>query len=419
MSGLPPTRAAALARLEAFVPKAGLDYAEKRNTDAGPGRPSAVSGLSPYIRHRLVTEAEVAAAVLARHPWPDAEEFIHEVCWRSYWKFWLEQRPSVWDDYRLERDAALKQVETDNALRGAYGRAVAGETGIACFDTWARELTAQNTLHNHARMWFASIWVFTLRLPWALGADLFLRHLLDGDAASNTLSWRWVMGCQTRGKHYVATAANIARFTEGRFDPAGELNETPAPIIGEAPPAPLPLPRLPCLPSGPIGLLLHDDDFGVESLVLGKAAPRAIAAVACPAARSPLGCADAVTSFVTGARDDAAARGAALYGVPARSLPAEPAALLHWAETAGVGAVIMPACMVGWTATSIGELARALQSRGLSVHIARRAWDEACWPHTTRGFFPFREQIPRILQAAFASGNETDRDSVAASTIVL
>jgi deoxyribodipyrimidine photo-lyase len=65
-----------------------------------------------------------------------------------------------------------------------------------------QELVETGYLHNHARMWFASIWIFTLRLPWELGADFFLRHLLDGDAASNTLSWRWVAGLHTKGKHY-------------------------------------------------------------------------------------------------------------------------------------------------------------------------------------------------------------------------
>ena len=124
-------------------------------------------------------------------------------------------------------DAAAGGV---GALRGRAGRGGAvgrgaggggGATGIDCFDAWARELVATGYLHNHARMWFASIWIFTLRLPWELGADFFLRHLIDGDPASNTLSWRWVAGLQTAGKTYLATAENIARFTGGRFAPQG------------------------------------------------------------------------------------------------------------------------------------------------------------------------------------------------------
>ena len=59
-------------------------------------------------------------------------------------------------------------------------------------------------------MWFASIWIFTLELPWQLGAEFFMQHLYDGDAASNTLGWRWVAGVQTQGKHYLASEWNLS-----------------------------------------------------------------------------------------------------------------------------------------------------------------------------------------------------------------
>jgi hypothetical protein len=67
-------------------------------------------------------------------------------------------------------------------------------------------------------MWFASIWIFTLELPWQLGAEFFMQHLFDGDAASNTLGWRWVAGVQTQGKHYLASEWNIKKFTNNRFN---------------------------------------------------------------------------------------------------------------------------------------------------------------------------------------------------------
>ncbi len=89
-------------------------------------------------------------------------------------------------------------------------------------------------LHNHARMWFASIWIFTLRLPWVLGADFFMRHLCDGDPASNTLSWRWVAGLHTRGKTYLARASNIATYTGGRFTPQDHDLAAFAPPLTEA-----------------------------------------------------------------------------------------------------------------------------------------------------------------------------------------
>ena len=92
-------------------------------------------------------------------------------------------------------------------------------------------------------MWFASIWIFTLKLPWELGADFFMRHLLDGDPASNTLSWRWVGGHpDAAAKTYLARRDNIERFTQGRFAPDG-LSSTAEPLDDAPPPAPQGAPR--------------------------------------------------------------------------------------------------------------------------------------------------------------------------------
>jgi len=210
----PPTREAGRARLDAFVPNAGARYAARRNFDFGPGDRSNVSMLSPYLRRRMVLEAETVDAVHERFAPSTVEKFVQEVFWRTYWKGWLEHRPAVWRDYleavRRDRDG----LSTDE--RADYERAFDAATGIDAFDAWARELVETGLLHNHARMWFASIWIFTLRLPWSLGADFFLRHLVDGDPASNTLSWRWVAGLHTRGKHYLARAANIRKYKIGR-----------------------------------------------------------------------------------------------------------------------------------------------------------------------------------------------------------
>ncbi|MBU8537588.1 FAD-binding domain-containing protein [Falsiroseomonas tokyonensis] len=387
----PADRAAALHRLQAFGPRMGHHYARGRNTDLGPGHRADVSRLSPALRHRLVTEAEVVATALRLHGAEAAGKFIEEVFWRSYWKGFLQLRPALWDDYQAELAQDLARLEAEPELRAGYDRAVHGATGIAGFDAWAAELREAHWLHNHARMWFASIWIFTLRLPWTLGADFFLRHLLDGDAASNTLSWRWVAGLHTAGKAYVARAENIARCTGGRFDPAGQLEEDAAPLPFLPPSAPRPLPGLGPLPEGPVALLLHEDDLHPESL-LPDGVPdgvkvRAIAGFAVPQARSPLGCAPGVARHAWQALADGLARAGRHFDAPATGLA--PEAVAGWAVGHGLP-VVTPEAPVGWTAA-------ALEGLGIPLHPIRRDWDAACWPEATRGYFAFRQRIPDWL----------------------
>ena len=394
-----PTRAAGLARLDAFLPFAAHGYAEGRNTDPGPGAPAAVSRLSPYIRCRLLTEAEITRRVIAMHGPVRARKFIEEVIWRSYWKGWLEQRPSVFAWYRAGVVRAENRLATEAGLRRAFHAACEGETGIACFDSWARELVTHNYLHNHARMWFASIWIFTLRLPWELGAEFFLRHLLDGDAASNTLSWRWVAGLHTRGKPYVARAANIARHTEGRFDPRGELDEDPAPLTEEMA---LPKPAMPGLamsaperlPAGPVALLLHDEDCAPESLDLGPAKVAALAGISAAGARAARGTVPAVAEFAAGAVADALARAAFRFDVEG-SLIESPENLAAWARGHGLP-VVTPYPPVGPVADLLAR------SDFAPIRVLRR-WDADLWPHATRGYFQLRARIPDLLDSLEAA----------------
>ena len=215
------SRDGALKKLDNFINAELPNYNFKRNFDLGPEDKSNVSCLSPYISHRLITEYEVAKIVLAKFPYQKVEKYIQEIFWRVYWKGWLELRPQVWSDF-TEDLKALK--EDDN-----YKKAINGETQIKCFNDWVNELKKNNYLHNHTRMWFASIWIFTLNLPWQKGAEFFMKHLFDGDAASNTLSWRWVAGLQTKGKHYLAQAWNISKFTNNKYQNV-KLNENAVPL---------------------------------------------------------------------------------------------------------------------------------------------------------------------------------------------
>lgn len=368
------TRAAALDRLAEVLPRTGRAYAANRNTDAGPDAAATTTVLSPYLRRRLILEEEVIGATFAAHGPDKAEKFIQEVFWRAYFKGHLETHPTLWANYQTLVQKGQDDLATQSGLRQVFADAVAGQTGISGFDDWAQELVETGWLHNHTRMWFASIWIFTLRLPWALGADFFLRHLIDGDPASNTLSWRWVAGLHTRGKAYVARASNIHRYTEGRFSPEG-LDEDPAPLQETDLASAVPLPKPIAIPQGDVALLLHLDDLNPESLPLGSAQVIRVGGL--------LAHAPGATARVRRADEDAMAdaltRAAAHFGCPA-----EPTSD-GWAAGRPV--------VTAWA--PVGPSADALPPGCTRV---RRPWDELAWPRATRGYFQVKAAIPSILR---------------------
>ena len=395
----PPTRAAGLAAMQAFVPAMGRRYANGRNTDNGPGRHKAVSTLSPYIRRRMITEQEAVAAALAAHGPEAAEKFIEEVIWRGYFKGWLERRPQVWTSYVQGLDADLAALDRDRRLRRDVDRAVNGQTGIECFDAWAVELVDTGYLHNHARMWFASIWIFTLELPWRVGADFFLRHLLDGDPASNTLGWRWAAGLHTRGKPYPARADNITTFTNGRFTPRpGDLAEVTQGLEATEPdglPPVLPLRGIAAPKPGlPTALLITEEDCRPEDFDLASLNIVTAATLAASPLRSPPQVSEAVVQFEAAALQDAATR-AGLSPEPLHAL--HPDTLAKWAAAAGAMQIVTPYITRGPLQDWMAEAAPYLAAKGISLTEWRRDWDAAIWPHATAGFFKVKQQIPRIL----------------------
>ena len=216
------SREKALESLEIFINEDVVNYSSKRNYDFGPIDRKNVSCLSPYISHRLIDEYEVSKKILSKHPYQKVEKYIQEIYWRVYWKGWLELRPKVWSDF-------IEDLNTIEESKN-YHQAINGQSKIECFNDWVKEIKEYNYLHNHTRMWFASIWVFTLGLPWQKGAEFFMKYLLDGDAASNTLSWRWVGGLQTKGKHYLAQSWNISKFLNKKYQNI-ELRENVLPLI--------------------------------------------------------------------------------------------------------------------------------------------------------------------------------------------
>ena len=222
------SRAKAVEKLDNFIENNLSEYSKLRNFDFGPDKRSNISCLSPYITHGIINELEVIDKSLKKFSFSKNEKFIQEVLWRVYWKGWLELRPNVWSDYLIDLNNLRDQFKSNQN----YLNAIEGKTDLECFNQWVNELKENNYLHNHARMWFASIWIFTLELPWQLGAEFFMQNLYDGDAASNTLGWRWVAGIQTQGKHYLASEWNIKKFTNNRFQNI-KLNENAPPKISE------------------------------------------------------------------------------------------------------------------------------------------------------------------------------------------
>jgi deoxyribodipyrimidine photo-lyase len=389
-----PTRAAALARLEEFLPAAG-SYAAERNYIRP--RHDNVSRISPWVQKRLLLESEIVAAARAQWSFPAVEKFVQEVYWRTYWKGWLEQRPEAWSRWAeaVPRLRAGLSAEQRSTLEAAF----AGRTGIAGFDAWARELVTTGYLHNHARMWFASIWIFTLRLPWELGAAFFYEHLLDGDVASNTLSWRWVAGLQTPGKTYVARADNIAHYTDGRHVPQpNQLASTAFPITEPA------LPKVSAWTEDPLwinsaegraGLWLHPEDLAAERGELSAEKFVAINASWPKPMAKKAGWSEPVATWTQAALHDGAGRAGAHFGADVSCELSDDmaATMVAWAWQHQLSRVVAYRPFVGPWLIEAQAIESALAQAGIAITWRRRAWDTRLFPHATRGYFPFWERI--------------------------
>ncbi len=205
----PPTREAALARIHALRPS---DYARSRNALEG-----AVSGLSPYITHGLVSLPEVLAEVCAQHRLDAQHKFVYELGWREYFRHVWQHRGS--EIFSSLRDGLLPESSYDPQLPADIRQAA---TGVPVIDQAVRTLYATGYLHNHARMWLASYVVHVRKVHWRVAADWLYGHLLDGDLASNHLSWQWVAGTGS-SKPYLFNADNVARHAPAHWHSPGSV----------------------------------------------------------------------------------------------------------------------------------------------------------------------------------------------------
>jgi len=390
------SRDTALTTLARFLPQAGEAYVRNRNLHH-PDH-AHVSQAAPYLRHRVVTEPELISAARALHG-ISAETFVAEVLRRSYWKGWLEMRPQIWRETRAGVHAGLVRLDRDHDLSLTYAAAIAGQTGLDGFDHWAQDLVRSGYMHNHQRMCFASIWIYTLHLPWELGADFFLRHLIDGDPASNTLSWRWVAGLHSPGKSYLAKAEIITALSEGRHWPKGLAAQSFAVASLQNPQAG------PCPQGGvwdrnlPTALLLHEDDLCPDWLFHTGLRPLSTAFLIAPESRSPRPVSPLVQGFVHAAVLACMQRlGAALSSIhgPVQG-PGAVDALVAWARQTEAVQIVTPFAPTGPVADRIAMLDTRLAAENIRLIRAMRPYDAALWPHATHGFSRFHQAVRALV----------------------
>ena len=392
-----PTREAGLKRLKEFAPLAGETYSNERNFDFSSTKKNSVSALSPWIKHRLITEEEVLIEILKYHSPHSAMKFIQEVFWRGYFKGWLEQHPTVWSHHNEKLIKEYTKLENNKFIKENYMSAINGETGIECFDFWCEQLKSTGYLHNHVRMWFASIWVFTLKLPMELGADFFMLHLIDADAASNTLSWRWVSGLHTKGKAYAARATNIEKFTNGQFNPSGQLVEDINPLTENIDHPLVSLPQLDKSIQKDAVLLVTEEDCSPETsletkdleveilpLYLEKKYPRWI---------EPN---NSVRFFSNTAVQNTCQRLGQL-GVEKIDKTKWTDTILEASDRLGTKNIIIPKVPVGAVKSKLRKVKKNLAEHDIYIFEHYKNYDMYTWQHASKGFFKLKKQIPNIL----------------------
>ncbi len=210
-----PTHAAALKRLASVRP---TQYARSRNALDG-----AVTGLSAYFTHGILTMAEAARTVHAAYPLSFDDKLVFEFAWREFFHH-------VWSRAADQGDAILRDMHGELPWHGAYADAVPqdireGRTGVAAIDNAVRILYGTGYLHNHLRMWLASYVVHVRKVHWRVGADWLYGHLLDGDLPSNHLSWQWVAATFS-SKPYLFNAENVAKYAPANARSAWDCSGT-------------------------------------------------------------------------------------------------------------------------------------------------------------------------------------------------
>ncbi len=204
-------------RLETLNPS---KYGSSRNHLDG-----AVTRLSPYIRHGVIQLTEVRDQALNIARGKDSEKFIQQLAWREYWQRLYKEFPDwIWQDVEDYKTGFSPSDYVDDLPEDI----ASGRTGIACIDGFIAELLSTGYIHNHARLYVAGYVCHWRRVKWQAGAKWFLSHLLDGDPASNNLSWQWVASTFSH-KPYYFNLENVEKFSGENVDTSIANN---MPLVG-------------------------------------------------------------------------------------------------------------------------------------------------------------------------------------------
>lgn len=373
-------------QLKFFIHNKANKYSKMRNFDLGSLEKNFVSGLSPAITRRIIPEDYVVRKTLKTFSFNSVEKYIQEICWRTYWKGYLEHRPQIWKDYLndLEKFESIKK-------RLDYANAINGTTSIDCYDAWCDELIQSNYLHNHTRMWFASIWIYTLNLPWQLGAEFFMSHLYDADPASNTLSWRWVAGLHTKDKQYFASAENIKKFTLNKYYPKDQIG-----ISSIQPsnwksynPININIKRLHGTEKIKY-LLIHENDLSINKL------PSSDFLFIQKESIKTIKRAKPVNHFINKAlksfeKDVKKANYKDIIFFNFNNFDK----IKKYLDSNGTDLIYSPYPTVGYVNDTMKEIEK---NKRLKFEFFNSEWDQLFWPHAKKGFFKLKKQIKTIIK---------------------
>ena len=400
MIEIPLTRTDALAIWREFLPRVGR-YAKDRNYVHEQHR--NVSLLSTAIRHRLISEDQIIDETLNRYSFSTAEKWLQEICWRRYWKGWLERRPDVWTSWRNRVEQSTQIFSAEVLERAA--KVATGQSGVACMDALAHQLVEKGYLHNHARMWWASFWIHAEKLPWELGADFFYRHLLDADPASNTLSWRWVAGLQTFGKTYTVRLSNLEKYADDSLlqHTAGNQRIADGAFASQAQEETADLhcaerlhyPDTLTENNLRSGLWLHSEDLLPEVGPFSRWQGEAIAVQSCEI-KGISGLRQKALAAVTA---DAVKRATEHFNLPVTRLDQHEAIqeILAWAKSNQLLEIIAFAPTIGAARDMLPSLTDALTKNNISLQFVRRRSDHDTYSYAQSGFFPYWKKMSQYL----------------------